>query len=160
MQHASKSKAFTNLVRNSAQPFRGHVYTTCQTSPRSFRQPLTHPLFRAWVTHVCCFVCLVTHAWVFLVTRREWECPVTRWGLHAKVYFVRVGLYVNAATWRDVYDSGRVPFTRCGSHTRGAGEGTDVSRCVCGSLRVLSTVRQARVLAVYFATRFTTITVN
>lgn len=57
-----------------------------------------------------------------------------------------------------------VMFTiREGSHSREhtqRGGGLLTYRGVCGSLRVLSTVRQARVLAVYFATRFTTITVN
>lgn len=51
-----------------------------------------------------------------------------------RVFRDEVGLYAHAATWRDVYDSGRVPFTR--AHTA-RGRAADVSRCVWESPRVV-----------------------
>lgn len=143
-------------LRNSAQPFRAHN-TTCQSSPRSFRQKLTHPLSLSG-SRTCVVVSRSAHMRNPLQPGEENSRRRERKGFAAGWYISRSG-YTHIA--RDVV-LGRegVPgahswVTHGGARVRDGG----VRLSSCGSRRVLSMVRP-RVLDVYFATRFTTITVN
>lgn len=136
-----------NLVSQLGNPF-AVMCTQLASSPRSFRQ-CRRTLSVCRVTHVLCFARLI---WVFRVTLPE-EKRIWRWREGRVQTASWQGRVIGTASPRDdVYEEG--------SHSRrshGAARRRLAARRV--GVTALSVVRP-RVLAVYFATRFTTITVN
>lgn len=85
-------------LRNSAQPFRAHN-TTCQSSPRSFRQKLTHPLSPSQ-GHAHVLLCLARLTCVILYNRaRKTVAVVSGRGLRRDDIFRGRVIRTSHVTW-------------------------------------------------------------